>query len=161
MAVVTAAVLFLTPARGLVFPDQVDRMPPVDYSSDVSGFATVTGVAALAPSGLPTTWRANAASLVHGDAVTPVTLHVGWVTPGGRFAGLDESTEPEQQMVSTDLGGRGLVARSTTAIAGTVWVQRVSNRGETAYTRRVGGVTVVVTGNATDAQLRMLCASLH
>ena len=36
-----------------------------------------------------------------------------------------------------------------------------SSRGERAYTRQVGRVIVVVTGNAMDEELRLLAASLR
>jgi hypothetical protein len=159
MAIITAAVLLLTPARGLIFPGSVDKQPPVDYSSDVTGFGRVAGAPALAPTAVPTSWRANAASLGGGGGSE--TLHIGWVTPGARFAGLDETTAPAGSVVTANLGASSIDVVATTTIDGQVWQLRKSDRGEQAFTRQAGPVFVIVTGNATDAQLRMLCASLR
>jgi len=59
------------------------------------------------------------------------------------------------------LGSNGLAVRGTTSIGGAVWQQRVSDRGEAALSRQIGHVTVVVTGDATGAQLALLAASLR
>src|SRR5436305_15315442 len=62
MAVIVAALLFIG-ARYLIMPGAADRMPAADYSGVVQGFPREAGVAALAPAGLPSSWRANAARL--------------------------------------------------------------------------------------------------
>jgi hypothetical protein len=82
------------------------------------------------------------------------------VVPGARYAGLDESTGPGDRLVRTVLGGPGLIERGTTTISGSLWSVRRSARGEIGFVRTAGPLTVVVTGNASDAQLRALVASL-
>jgi hypothetical protein len=59
------------------------------------------------------------------------------------------------------LGAVGSKLRGTTDINGAAWDIRTSDRHETAYTRTVGRVFIVVTGNATDAELRLLAGSLR
>ena len=81
--------------------------------------------------------------------------------PGSRYAGLDEATGPSSALISSVLGARGAAVNATTTIGGETWQQRTSSLGERAYTRQAGKVTVVVTGNATDEQLRLLAASLR
>ena len=159
MAVIVAALLFVG-ARYLIMPGSADRYPAADYSSVVHDFPAAAGAKVLAPVGLPSSWRANAARLTHPlPAVTQ--LHIGWATPGSRFAGLDEATGDPSALLTAVLGARGLDVRGETTVGGVTWEQRVSDRDEQAYTRQVGRVTVVVTGNATDAQLRALAASLR
>src|SRR3954470_3439252 len=87
MAVVIGVFLLIGPARTLVFPGSA-KMQPVDYSHRVTAFKDVAGIV-LTPTLLPGGWRANAASFesTHGRA----HLHIGFATPGSRFAGLDES----------------------------------------------------------------------
>jgi hypothetical protein len=157
--VIVAAMLFIG-GRYLISPGSADRMPAADYSSQLQAFPRVAGVAVLTPTGLPSSWRANAARLTH---PTPDTtqLHIGWATPGTRFAGLDEATGDPRSLLESVLGTAGLAVRGTTTVDGVTWQQRVSARGEQALTRQVGTLTVVVTGNATDAQLRLLAASLR
>lgn len=157
---VLGLVLLVTPARGLIFPDRNDRMPPVDYSSVVSGFGQVTHTPALAPAGLPSSWRANAADLT-GSSSANERLHIGFVTPGSRYAGLDETTGDPAALIADVLGKRGATATGTTTIAGVTWDVRTSDRGERSLTRTTGGRTVVVTGNARWADLDLLCELLQ
>jgi Protein of unknown function (DUF4245) len=157
MAIVVAAVLLLA-GRALIFPGSA-RMPPVGYTDDVAGFRTLAGVPALAPAGLPASWRANAASLSQPRAGV-VQLHVGWAVPGSAYAGLDEATGPGSAVIASVLGGRGAAVIGTTTIDGRSWQLRRSDRGEEALTLSGAPVTVVVTGSATDAQLRTLAGSL-
>jgi hypothetical protein len=160
MAVIMAVVLLATPARGLIFPDRNDRMPAKDYSSVVSGFGQVTHRPALAPAGLPSSWRANAANL-SGSSAADERLHIGFVTPDSSYAGLDETTGDGAALIADVLGRRAATTTGTTTIDGTTWDVRTSDRGERSLTRVADGLTVVVTGNARAADLDRLCASLR
>ncbi|HET7312322.1 MAG TPA: DUF4245 domain-containing protein [Mycobacteriales bacterium] len=156
MAVVIAALLLLGPARTLIFPGAA-TMKPVDFSDQVSAFGKVAG-SVLAPVGVPRDWRANAATFgSHGHIAR---LHVGFATPGSRYAGLDETNGSAAPLIADVLGARGSAVTGTTTIGGETWQLRRSDRGEEALTATTGGLTVVVTGSATDEQLRMLAGSL-
>jgi len=159
LVVVIAVLLLIGPARALILPGSKDKMPPVDYSGYVNGFNTLASAPALVPSRLPASWRANAGRLDHTSST--VHLHVGWAVPGTAFAGLDEATGSSDTLLREVTGSSSLRSRGTTMIAGETWTVRRSGRGETTYTREANGVFVIVTGNATDAQLRLLAASLH
>lgn len=159
LLVVIAALLFIGPARSLILPSSKDKMQAVDYSGYVSGFNDISSTPALVPSGLPTSWRANAGRLDH--TATTAHLHIGWAVPGTAFAGLDESTGSPAALLREVTGRSSLQSRGTTTIAGEPWTVRQSSRGETTYTRDANGLFVIVTGNATDAQLRLLAAALH
>lgn len=159
MAVIVSAILFIG-ARYLIMPGTAERPPPADYSGVVQAFPRESGTPVLAPGSLPSSWRANAARLF--APTSGVTqLHIGWAVPGSRYAGLDEATGDPSALLNGVLGRPGLVVHGTTTIAGALWQQRVSSLGERAYTRRLGTLTVVVTGNATDEQLRLLAGSLQ
>src|SRR4051794_28573889 len=159
MAVIIAALLFVG-ARYLIMPGSAERPPAADYTSVVHDFPRAAGAPVLAPTSLPSAWRANAARMP--TPTTGVTqLHIGWAVPGSRYAGLDEATGSPDALITAVLGDVGKTVHGTTTIDGAVWQQRTSSLGERAYTRQVGKVTVVVTGNATDAQLRLLLGSLH
>ena len=158
MFVVIVALLFIGPARALIFPGK-DRMPAVDYTGAVRGFGDVAGSPAFVPSGLPSNWRANAADV---DNISSAPhLHIGWAVPGTAFAGLDEGTGNPNALLRSVVGRDALQIRSSTTIAGQVWSVRRSDRGETVLTRKANGIFVVITGNATSAQLRQLAASLR
>ena len=158
MVVVVAALLLLGPGRTLLFPGD-DRRPPVDYAHVAAGFTTVTRTPAVLPVALPNGWRPNAATLTRPSI--GARLHVGWTTPGEKFAGLDESTAPGERFVVSVLGRHGATTVGTIRIGSRTWEVRRSQRGETALTRAFGDVTVVVTGDAPDLQLGDLAASLR
>ena len=156
--VVIVALLFIGPARALIFPGK-DRMPAVDYTAAIKGFDDVTGGHAVVPRGLPSSWRANAANV---DNISSAPhLHIGWAVPGTAFAGLDEGTGDANALLRSVAGRDALRVRSSTTIAGESWSIRRSDRGETVLTRDVSGTFVVITGNASNARLRLLAASLH
>ena len=156
MAVVIAALLLLGPARTLVFPGGA-KMKPVDYGDQVSAFAKVAG-SVLSPVGVPHDWRANAATF---DSEARIArLHIGFATPGSDFAGLDETNGPAGRLIADVLGARGSTVTGTTTIEGQSWDLRRSDRGEEALTTTAGGLTVVITGSASDQQLRTLAGSL-
>jgi hypothetical protein len=157
MALVIVALLFLGPARALLFPGN-DRMPAADYTSSLTGFARTAGVTPLAPTGLPASWRANAAGLHHTPSYDD--LHIGWAVPGAHFAGLDEFTGQEHAAEVSVLG-REVTSTTAVTIAGMQWQLGRSQRGETALIRQAGALVVVVTGDATDVQLRLLAGSLR
>lgn len=156
---VVVVLLFIGPARSLILPGSKDRMPAVDYSGYVRGFNAVAGATALVPSSLPSSWRANAGTV--SNTPTSAHLHIGWAVPGSAFAGLDEGTGGADALLRLVTGTPSLHAQGDTTIAGATWTVRTSSRGETTYTRTINGVFVIVTGNATDAQLRLLAASLR
>jgi hypothetical protein len=159
MALVIAALLFLGPARSLLFPGD-DRMPAVDYTNAVHKFATLVGPGVpVPPTTSPTGWRATSASVSRSSNV--VRLHIGWAVPGTHYAGLDEATGDPAELVRAVLGSRGGSVVGAVDIAGSTWQRRISARGEQALTRTVGDVTVVVTGNARPDDLARLAALLR
>lgn len=156
MAVVIAGLLLLGPARTLVFPGSA-KMAPVDYSHEVAAFAQVTG-SVLSPVGVPKDWRANASTF--DSTGRTARMHIGFATPGSDYAGLDETNGAAGPLIAKVLGARGAKVTGTTTIAGQTWELRRSDRGEEALTLTTGGITVVVTGSASDQQLRTLAGSL-
>ena len=160
LLVIVIAVLFLIgPARSLVWPSSSDRYPAVDYSGYVRGFAEDAHTSAVVPGTLPSSWRANAGDL-H-TAPTETTLHVGWAVPGEKFAGLDEGVGDPTAVYTRAISRASLTTTSTTTIGNRQWAVGESPRRETVLVAHFGQVLVVITGNATDVQLRLLAASLH
>lgn len=158
MAIVIAGLLFLGPARTLIMPGS-SRAQAVDYSRVVHAFPTQAGRPAVVPSSLPDGWRANAASLHHTPSYEQ--MHIGWAVPGEKYAGLDEGTGDSAALLRAVVGKSAATVRGTTTIADAPWDVRRSARGETVFTRDVNGVFVIVTGDASDVQLRALAAALH
>jgi hypothetical protein len=157
VAVIIAVTLVFVP--GLIHPNKSLRLAPIDYSDYVSGFHQLSGKEALQPTSLPTGWAANAGAL-NGDKST-AHLHIGWATPGAKYAGLEESVESPAQFVLTVLGPRGAAVTGSVPINGESWQTRTSSRGEYSLSRAIAGVTVVITGSASHAQLQLLAGSLR
>lgn len=159
LVVVSAVLLFIGPARSLILPSNADRYPAVDYSGYVRGFVDDAHTAAIVPHGLSSSWRANAGALHTTAAAT--TLHVGWSVPGERFAGLDEGVGDPSAVFENSISRKSLTATSTTTIGGRQWSVGTSPRHETVLVGHFGRVLVVITGNATDAELHQLADALR
>jgi hypothetical protein len=157
VAVIIAVTLIFVPA--LIHPSKSDEIAPIDYSDYVSGFHQLSGKVALRPMSLPKGWAANAGSL-NGDKST-AHLHIGWATPGAKYAGLEEGVVSSAAFVRSVLGQRGVTVTGSVPINGVTWQTRTSTRGEYSLSHTTDGITVVITGSATDAQLQLLAASLR
>jgi len=157
VAVIVAVTLIFVP--GLFHPSKSQRFPATDYSDYVAGFHQLTGRTALAPRSLPSSWLANAAALT--GTRTTAHLHIGFGVPGAQYAGLEETVGPPAGFVSSVLGVPISTATGTVVVGGATWQTLRSSRGEYSLVRTQAGLTVVVTGTATPAQLQLLAASLH
>lgn len=156
IAVIVAISLVFT--GYLLHPGKKDLYPAQGYSDYVSGFRQLTGTPALAPSPLPSGWKSNGGSLSRAPATH---LHIGFVTPGSHYAGLEETDGPGAAFVTQVLGRRGATSAGSAVIDGVTWQRRVASDGDRSLLRTVGKVTVIVTGSATPEQLVALAASLH
>ena len=135
----------------------------VSYRGDLAKLARLAPYPAVAPAGLPATWTPVSSGLAVGGAngAGTVTWQLGFMTPGGSLASLEES----------NAGAAGFVRRMTnngTALApasldGRAWnLSTTPARGQRSmYVTSPAGFTVVVTGNATWAELRELAGSLR
>jgi hypothetical protein len=110
---------------------------------------------ALLPANLPARWRATS---VRFDP-SPVALHVGFVTPREAYAAVEETTGDAAPFLD-DLG-IGAAASRSEQIGGTSWESRRTEKGEVALVTTHRRATVVVTGNASLAELRVLAGSLR
>ena len=135
----------------------------ISYRGDEAKLARLAPYPAVAPSGLPTSWQPVSSGLAVGGAngVGTVTWQLGYMTPDGSLASLEE----------TNASARAFVRRMTndgTPVAparldGRTWsLSATPARGQRSmYVTSPAGFTVVITGNATWAELRELAASLR
>ncbi len=138
-----------------------ERVQTVDPSSTIQLAAARAGYPVLAPTGLPddylvTSARTDAGQAEEGDTVT---LELGYLTPSEEFAGF---------VVSDDPGAGALVdvvadgeEEGDVEIGGQTWQRLTTGRGETAFLREDDGVTVAVTGSASDDELRAVAAAVE
>ena len=114
-----------------------------------------------APAGLPEEYRTTSARTDAGfaDEGAPVTLELGYLTPSGEFAGFTVSDDAGAGPVRAVLGGA--TDEGTVDVDGEPWTRLTTERGETALTREIGEVVLVVTGSAPDEELETLARSIR
>jgi len=121
------------------------------------------GFPVLAPQGLPSGWAPTSARFsTQGPSPSghPL-LHAGWVTPGGRFADLEES-DVDVSAALDPVDGTKPVATGTAVVGGTTFAVRRSQEGTVTLLGTVGtGTWVGVTGGATQAELEELLRALR
>jgi hypothetical protein len=136
---------------------------PVSYRGDLTRLAALAPYPAVAPAGLPGSWQPVSSLLAVGGAngAGTVTWHLGFMTPGGSLASLEETNAAATVFVRriTNDG----TALPPTRLADRTWSISVTpSRGQRSmYFTSPAGFTVVVTGDATWAELRALAASLR
>ena len=135
----------------------------ISYSGDLAALARLAPYPAVAPAGLPASWQPVSSGLAVGGAngAGTVTWQLGFMTPGGELAALAESNARAAAFIGrmTNDG----TALAATRLDGQAW--RLSSTPardqRSMYLTSPAGFTVVVTGNATWAQLRELAAALR
>jgi uncharacterized protein DUF4245 len=138
----------------------------VSYAGDVGALARLAPYPAVAPVGLPASWQPVSSGLTVGGANGPgtVTWQLGFMTPGGALAALEESNASAAAFIRRMTNdGNPNTALSPADVDGQAWqLSSTPSRDQRSmYRTSPAGFTLVVTGNATWAQLRELAAALH
>ncbi len=138
-----------------------ERVQTVDPASTIQLAAARAGYPVPAPTGLPddylvTSARTDAGQAEEGDTVT---LELGYLTPSEEFAGFVVSDDPGAgTLVDVVADGE---EEGDVDIGGQTWQRLTTGRGETAFLREDDGVTVAVTGSASDDELRAVAAAVE
>jgi len=112
----------------------------------------------LGPVGLSSGWRANSARAPREDV--GVTLHIGFVTPEGEYAGLEQGGGASKRFVDRFVDGSR--ADGDVTIGGRTWQRREGGDPEPrGLVARIGSSTVVVAGTAGWDELEELAGSLQ
>lgn len=159
LGLVLAAILLLLvigPTRTLVFRHHATPVQTVDYRDAVRGAATQLHRPVWSPTALPHGWRATSAR-VTGDG-----LHVGFLTPDGQYAAVEEAAGDPAAALGRLLGRKGAATvEGSVDAGGTSWTLHHDADGDRALVRRAGGLLVVVLGTARQPELLTLAASLR
>jgi len=135
----------------------------VSYRADLTRLTRLAPYPAVAPAGLPATWQPVSSGLAVGGAngAGTVTWHLGYMTPDGSLASLEETNASAGAFVRRMTNGGTPLGPSR--LDGQAWSRSATPaRGQRSmYVTSPAGFTVVVTGNATWAELRELAASLR
>ncbi len=150
----------------------------VSYRGDLVKLARLAPYPAVAPVGLPASWQPVSSGLTVGGAngAGTVTWQLGYTTPDGSLASLEETNASAGAFVRRMTNDGTALAPSQLApsqlapsqlaparLDGRTWnLSATPARGQRSmYVTSPAGFTVVVTGNATWAELRELAASLR
>jgi hypothetical protein len=141
--------------------DAADPVHEVDPSASVQLAAARAGYDLLVPQGLddgyrPTSARTDAGNATDGE---PVTLEIGYLTPGEEYAGFVVSDDRRATPVAAVLDGAD--EQGSVDLGGQTWTRSVTERDETALSREDGEVIVVVTGSASDEELETVAAAVR
>jgi hypothetical protein len=141
-------------------PDE-NPVKPIDPSSTVQLAAARAGYAVAVPTGLPDGYRPTSARTDAGSAGAgdPVTLQIGYVTPSDQYAGFVVSDDPAADPLTAAL--KGAREQGTVDVGGQTWTRATTQRGETALSRTDAGVTVLVTGSASEAELETVAGAVR
>ena len=135
----------------------------ISYAADLARLTGLAPYPAVAPEGLPASWQPVSSALAVGGGNGPgtVTWQLGFMTPAGALAALAETNASPAAFVRR-MSNDGM-ALPPTQLDGRAWNRRSApDRGQRSmYLTSAAGVTLVVTGNATWAQLRQLAAALR
>lgn len=133
----------------------------VDPSSTVQLAAARAGYQVLVPTGLPESWQATSARTDAGNASDgdPVTLEVGYLTPLEEYAGFVLTDDASAAALTGVV--EGAQEEGVRVLGDRTWVRLRTERSETALVFERDGVTVLVTGSATDEELDALAAAVH
>jgi hypothetical protein len=132
---------------------------PVSYRADLAKFRAAAPYPVLAPRGLPAGWLpvSSRLTVVPGGAVS---WHLGFVTPSGKLASLEESSERPAQFILRMTNNGDLLPRIWTG--GGWWARRLrpDKDQRSMYRFASGAFTIVVTGTSGWPELSVLAGSL-
>jgi hypothetical protein len=135
------------------------RITVIDYSTALSQAERLSSHEVRSPYGLPATWRATSVSSSGGNG-HPVVFHLGFVTPAGDYAALEESNGPAAAYLTTLLG-KTPRALADVQVGSVSWRSLRGTDGRVALVSRSTPMSVVVKGTARLSELTTLATSLR
>ncbi|GAA2131093.1 DUF4245 domain-containing protein [Kitasatospora kazusensis] len=151
IGVVAAGVYLLIPhASG-------DTVGAVDYRSAVASAKRGAPYPLLGPTGLAADWKATSVEYSPKDQKGYAVWHLGFVTPSGQYAAIEQSNAARDDVLATTVpGGK---PDGDTTVAGQDW-HRYQGTHYRALTVQTGSATTVVTGTASYEELAQLAQAL-
>jgi hypothetical protein len=151
--------VIIVPLWLLIPHHTAQRVTVIDYSTALNQAERLSAHQVLAPAGLPATWRATSVS-TSGGSGGPVVFHLGFVTPAGDYAALEESNGSRDGYLTTLLG-KTAKPLGDVRVGAASWRSVRGTDGRVALVGPAGPLTVVVKGTARLSELTAFAASLH
>jgi hypothetical protein len=159
---VATCVLLSAAALVIVPPEHASSPVQISYRADLATMTRTASYPVLAPAGLPRSWTPVNSGVAVGGAngAGTVTWRLSFATPSGTFAALEETNATAAPFIRRMTNGG--TAQPSVTINGRTWTPALTAaRDQRSLSTTTAGVTLVVTGNASTAQLRTLAASLR
>lgn len=154
LVLVVVAVILLLNARD----ERAAVVLHLDYNASLTQARQAASYDVLGPVGLGQEWRATSVRSPREDG--GLTWHIGFVTPRGDYAGLEQTDGPTPRDFIKRFAGGSRVTGDV-RIAGRTWQRREGGKPEPrALVMQGKASTVVVAGNARWAELEALAGSL-
>jgi Protein of unknown function (DUF4245) len=135
----------------------------ISYAGDLATLVRLAPYPPVAPSGLPASWQPVSSSLAVGGAngAGTVTWQLGFMTPDGALAALEETNASAAAFIRR-MTNEG-TALTPSRLDGRAWRRNsaLARDQRSMYVTSPAGFTLVVTGNATWAELRELAGALR
>lgn len=162
LVVTLGAVLAFVAFRALFRDNEPTPVRTVDYTRTLRMARSEGQLAMLAPARLPPGWRATSVSYVPGPAPS---WHLGLLTGGKRYVGVEEARATVQEMVHEHVD-EDATRDGTVQIGSRRWQVWRDSGGDYAVVRSLRGPehqqeTVVVVGSAPEEQVRELAGTLR
>jgi Protein of unknown function (DUF4245) len=143
--------------------DHASSPTTISYHADLAAMTRAAPYPVVAPAGLPQSWSPVNSGVAVGGAngAGTVTWRLGYATPSGTFAALEETNAAAAAFIRRMTNGG--TAQAPVQASGRTWsASENSERGQRSLAvTSPAGVTLVVTGNASWVQLHTLAASLR
>ncbi|KAA2263995.1 DUF4245 domain-containing protein [Solihabitans fulvus] len=137
-------------------------VPTVDQHAELRDAAGIVGFPVRDPNA-PAGWRVNSAQ----TAATPSgasSVQVGWLTAGGRYLRLAQSSAPLDELVRFEGGldrNAAVPADGSLQVAGRTWTGYPGQHDERAWATDLDGVRVLITGSGTQDEVRALASAVQ
>ncbi|MFJ8042864.1 DUF4245 domain-containing protein [Kitasatospora sp. NPDC096147] len=126
-----------------------DGIKAVDYRSTLASAKRAAPYPVLAPEGLGTDWKPTSVTY-DGGAKGSAAWHLGFVTPSGQYASVEQRVAEQEKAVAETV--EGAKPDGTATVNGQEW-QRYQGKSYRALVVRTGTATTVVTGTASWEEL--------
>jgi hypothetical protein len=159
IAVPIGVVLAIEPSKA---GNPVHVIDSASFQGNLAAARAAEPFTVLAPTGLSASWRATSETYQQPGAAAAADWHVGYLTPSGGFAELEQTTESVAGFLNDQHSNATQVA--AVQVDGTTW-QRYTGTTPPALknllVREDGKSTVIVAGSAPIAELQQFAGSLR
>jgi hypothetical protein len=154
LLLIIGLVVLLVWPRGAHF----DGVHVIDTTAPIASARTQAGFKLVAPVGLDPKWRPTSTEFVPAAPDSGATFRIGYVSPTGQYAEFIEGNDAADA-IAAQYGP--LATDNPVTVDGQQWSGFRRSNDRQLFRHTASGVTVIVTGSASEAQLIQLAASLH